>query len=469
MVAILVLARASGYLVYVFEQLTMPGEVGDLESKFVHLVWRVQAGARLYPPWRDYPHVTNFFSPCYFLLAGLIGSLTGAGSQGLFVIGRAVTVACALTTALVVGWAVQRRDGLPAGLIGAAATLGAAPMIGAALMVRPDTMAELFGASGFYLALGSSSWSLVGGVVVLVVAVLTKQTAALFLIAASAALAVSGRWREAATVLSCGLLAVGAVVAGVTVFEPMFASSLLGEGKTPWDFASWAGQLLELGASAPDLFVVPVLGLWIWLSDRPRRTAPIVLWLAILGVGIVTAAKLGSGLNYFLSLRIVEAMALGAIWGAAPAPRARSRVLLVVVLLIAAVSLIPGTILALRNAAQSRLDARFYTTAAGRRFLLGQEQFFRMAEDPRVRLLTDSGLLQLRQKERGPFVDSFQFHHMVDSGRIHPDLILKDLQSESYAFVITTTELFSPEYDVKIVGLPRGFGAGRPGALRTGG
>src|SRR5207249_3583997 len=140
---ILVLVRAAGYLVYVYEQLPTPREVGDLESKLVHLAWRVQAGARLYPRWRDYPYVTNFFSPAYFVVVGLIGLLRDARLQELFVIGRAVTVACAVATAIVVGWVVGRTSGVGAGTVGAIASLGAAPMIGAALMARPDTMAEL--------------------------------------------------------------------------------------------------------------------------------------------------------------------------------------------------------------------------------------------------------------------------------------------------------------------------------------
>ena len=70
------------------------------------------------------------------------------------------------------------------------------------------------------------------------------------------------------------MVVVGVVVAVVSVFEPMFVSSLLGEGKTRWDFGEWASQLLELGTPCPDLFIVPMLGLWIWLSDRPRRHRP---------------------------------------------------------------------------------------------------------------------------------------------------------------------------------------------------
>jgi hypothetical protein len=454
LVALLVLVRAAGYLVYVFEQIPTPREVGDLESKLVHLAWRVQAGVRLYPPWRDYPHVTNFFSPGYFLVVGRIGAWTRAGLQGLFVIGRVVTVACALATAIILGWVVGRSDGAGAGIIGATASLGAAPMIGAALMVRPDTMAELLGTTGFVLALGQSRRSQGAGLVLLVAAILSKQTAALFLIAAGAALAVSGRRRQAATVLGGGVLAVAAVVAGVTVLEPMLASSLLGEGRTPWDVDNWAGQLRELTITAPDLLVVPLLGLGIWLGDRPRRTDPVILWLAILGVGLLTAAKLGSGLNYFLSLRVIEAMAIGAIWGAARIPRIRSPGWLAAAVLVTAASLVPGTILAARTARVARLDAQFYTRPEGQQFSRAQHQFFALAEDPRVRLLTDSGLLQLHQKERAPFIDPFQFRMLVNSGQVHPVVILDQLRSGFYDLVITTSDLYRPEYDASESGLP---------------
>ena len=50
LLAVLIAVRAGCYFVYVYELLPGPGEVGDLESKLVHLAWRVQAGARLYPP-----------------------------------------------------------------------------------------------------------------------------------------------------------------------------------------------------------------------------------------------------------------------------------------------------------------------------------------------------------------------------------------------------------------------------------
>ena len=454
LIAVLALARAAGYLVYVCEELPMPREVGDLESKLVHLAWRVEAGVRLYPPWRDYPHVTNFFGPCYFLVVGLVGSAWGAGLDGLFVIGRAVTVACALGTAIVLGWIVLRGEGPGAGLAAAVASLGAAPMIGAALMVRPDTMAELLGIAGFFQALGVSKRCRFAGLVLLVASILTKQTAACFLIAAALSLLLGGRRREAATLLAGGVLGLGAVVAAVSAFEPMFASSLLGEGETPWSLANWLDQLRELLVSAPDLLLVPSLGAWIWLSERPRRPAPVVLWMVVLTTGLVTAAKVGSGLNYFLSLHVVEAMAIGALWGAGWKTESNHPRWLAAATILAAASLVPGAVLAARTARLARDEARFYRRPEGRRFLQAQHQLFRMAEDPKVRLLTDSGLLQLHQKERAPFVDPFQFRLLVDTGQVHPDLILRRIRDESYDLVITTTDIHAPEYRWNIAGLP---------------
>jgi hypothetical protein len=396
-VALLLVVRAAGYLVYVYDQLPTPREVGDLESKFVHLAWRVQAGVRLYPPWHDYPHVTNFFSPGYFLAVGLLGEVTRADLHGLFVIGRAVTVACALLTAIVLGCAIGRSCGPLAGIVGAVASLGAAPMIGAALMARPDTMAELLGTAGFFLVLGSARWTCLAGLILLVAAILTKQTAAIFLVAGAAALWVSGRLSRAAWLLSAGVALVAIVVAIATIYEPMFASSLVGEARAPWDLPNWAAQLHELGAGAPDLLLVPAVGLLIWLADRPRQTGPIILWLAVLSSGLLTAVKLGSGLNYFLSLRLIEALAIGTMWRAASSHAARSPFWLGAALLLTGASLVPGTILAVENARLARLDAQFYPRPAGQRFLQAQRQFFELAEDPQRHLLTDSGLLQLHQ------------------------------------------------------------------------
>ena len=429
LVALLVITRAAAYLVYVYEGLPTPGEVGDLESKLVHLAWRVQAGVRLYPPWRDYPHVTNFFSPGYFLVVGRIGSACGAGLEGLFVIGRAVTVACAPGHGARPGMGRAARSTASAPASSAAtASLGAAPMIGAGLMVRPDTMAELLGIAGFFLALGRHRE--VAGRRPRPARRLDPDQADRRVLPrrrVACRCCIAGRRRDAATLLAgvvAGRRRRGRRGVGVRADVRLVAA---GRGKD-------ALEPRQLGRPAPRagrLGPRPVRRAGdrrrgSGSPTRPRQATPIVLWLVVLGTGLVTAAKVGSGLNYFLSLRVVEALAIGTLWGAARHARGTHRRRL-------AARGDPGGRIPRAGHDPRRPDTpggrgprrRFYDGPRGSGSCSRTRQLFRLAEDPRVRLLTDSGLLQLHQKERAAFVDPFQFRLLVDSGQVRPDVILQ--------------------------------------------
>jgi hypothetical protein len=259
--------------------------------------------------------------------------------------------------------------------------------------------------------------------------------------------------RQGFEVFGACALAVGAVVLGVTALvEPLFAASLLGESATPWDLANWTEQLRRLATEAPDLFVVPALGALYWMTERPRRAEPVVLGAVMLGSGLITAGKLGSGLNYFLSLRLVEALAVAALWRAAAEARHPWRAAAVV--LLATVSLVPGAVLAASEARGTLDEAAFFRSPAGRRALAVRGRLVRLAEDPKWQLLTDSGLLQLYQRDRAPFVDPFQFRHMAESGQIRPTAIRRALEAGAFDAVITTTDLNGPGYDASIAGLP---------------
>ena len=450
---LLVLARAAGYLVYVYEQLPTPREVGDLESKFVHLAWRVQAGVRLYPPWRDYPHVTNFFSPGYFLVVGRIGSLAGAELQGLFLIGRAVTVACALATAVVLWWVVRRCDGPVAGVLGAIASLAPPPMMARHSWSGPTPWPNCWVCSDFFwpwpqFKIASCRCRHPGR------GDLHQADRGRLPDRGLARRGCFGRARAGGDHVGGGVAAVGVVVAVVNVFEPMFVSSLLGEGKTRWDFGEWASQLLELGTSAR-----PVHRTHARTMDLALRPAPtahpghLVAGCLRIGPDHGCQAGLGTQLLYEPPHRGGDGDrrdlrerpgSPGPVSGQAHRDADWSR----------AVSLVPGTILSVRNAWLSRLDARFYSTTEGQRFLVAQREYFRLAEDSSVRLLTDSGLLQLYQKAGAPFVDPFQFRHMVNSGQIHPELIRKQLQNEFYDLVITTSDLNRSAYETSTSSFP---------------
>ena len=123
-------------------------------------------------------------------------------------------------------------------------------------------------------------------------------------------------------------------------------------------------------------------------------------------------------------------------------------------LLVVAASLVPGTLLALRDASQAIKDARFYPSPEGRRFLVAQRQILRLAENPRFRLLTDSGFLQLYQKS-GPVCRPVPVPPHGRFRAIRPHVILKELRSESYDQLIMTYDLNDPGYDANTCGLPR--------------
>ncbi|HEY2154730.1 MAG TPA: hypothetical protein VGH33_03810, partial [Isosphaeraceae bacterium] len=218
--------RAGIYLVYAARMFTFPLEAHQLESKMVLLAYRAQTGLPLYPEWRDYPHVANFFAPVDFLLVGGIGRLVGADIRGLFLIGRAVSFAAWMIEVVVLGVWAARRYGPFAGLFGAVLTLSSIAMTGFSVSTRPDMLAELLGVVGFILCGERSRGRRVAGVAALVLAALTKQTAGVYLIAAALAAVAEGRRRWALAILGGGLGAIALIVAAVTLaVEPNFARS----------------------------------------------------------------------------------------------------------------------------------------------------------------------------------------------------------------------------------------------------
>jgi hypothetical protein len=448
-------ARAIGYLVYAFYELPTPLEAFHLEAAMVHHCWRVEAGRRLYPSWTDGPHVANFFGPCYFLAVGLAGRAAGSGLDGLVRIGRGVTFASGLLTTLVVAGSVGRRHGRGAGLAAGVLSLGAAPLFGFGVMVRPDALAELLGVCGFLLVGPGARWRTVLGSALLVLAILTKQTAAVFLLAAVAALPTLGRGRRALLVLLGCLLAIGGIVAAVTAgAEPNFAPGLLGEARTPFDLSAWLAMLGRLCMLGPDLLVLPLAGLVAWGSGRAEDRKPMILTLVLLGVSLLAAGKRGADLNYFLSLRVVAALAAGALWGAVQDPAARNPRRLLALLVLGAVSLVPGTNAAAIQALHARRQALTLASPPGRAILRAYRDLFRMAEDPDMRLLTDCGLVALHQEERAPFVDPWLFHMLVETGRIRPTRLRHALRAEAYDAVISTADWNAPGYASYAFGLP---------------
>lgn len=453
------LVRAAGYLGYALFTLPSPLETFHLEAKMVLLAYRAELGEASYPAWRDYPHVSNFYGPLYFRLVGLIGRALGSEIPGLFGIGRGVSFAAGLLTSALIGVVAARRYGRAAGYLGGALSLGGASVFGFSVMVRPDLLAESLGVTGFFLAGNRFLGTRFLGGVVLVLAMLTKQTAAIFLVAASLAGALEGSWRRGLWLGLGGAVSMAVVVAaGTLLIEPNFAASLAGDSRTPMNFATFARTSGRFCLLSPDGVYFAALGLGFWMRGATgrREVGPAALAALVLVMSFATSAKRGSDLNYFLSLRAVEALAVATLWRAWAIPGSRTRSAgLATVTLVGCLSLVPGTVYAVKSAEHARDQSRFLRGPHGRELRDVYRQICAMAAAPGSRVLTDSPLVDLYHGRRAEFGDPLLFRIQVETGQIDPELMRRRIDSQDYDLVVTTAEIDRPSYDSYEFGLPR--------------
>jgi hypothetical protein len=88
----------------------------------------------------------------------------------------------------------------------------------------------------------------------------------------------------------------------------------------------------------------------------------------------------------------------------------------------------------------------YFRTPDGRTILATFQSAIDRARDPRVRLLTDSGLVDAYQGERAAFGDPFLFKTLVEAGRITPTTMERRIEEQEYDLIVTTHNLDSPRY-----------------------
>ncbi|MFO0956146.1 MAG: hypothetical protein U0800_01625 [Isosphaeraceae bacterium] len=450
--------RALLFFVYVGLMVPIGYEVHALEAKMVHLAWRVQHGVRLYPPWHDGPFVANFFGPVYFGLVGFLGRWMGSSLADLFYVGRAVTLSSILITfAITVGMA-GRRSGRTAGVFAGLLVLGAAPFYGFGVMTRPDVFACWLGLAGFLLATSYSRPKAIAGAVVLAAAILAKQTAALYFAGAVLALLADRRWRPA---LAIGLgvgLGVAALVGGVTLlYEPQFGPDLLAERLAPWDLAAYHVLLWRVLIIMPELPLGLLIGAALWGFGPPTiRDRRLAVLSIVLGLGCTASAgKIGADINYFLPWIPLAALAYaegGVLLARAQGRRAWLGLPVVVTALAAlAFSLTQHALVQATSAVRAWED---FGSPQGRAFRSQFLEVLATGRNPSVRILTDSGHLDIQRGEGTQFGDPWLFHLLADTGRVNLDRVVREIDDERYDFVITTKPLKDPSYASYDFGMP---------------
>ena len=238
-------------------------------------------------------------------------------------------------------------------------------------------------------------------------------------------------------------------------FEPHALSCLLDEGANPFSLVHGLGVWKHLLQTSPDLPFFTLVGLAWWSRGPGRNRDLFVLTICLVVFTVMSAAKIGSDLNYFLGLRVIEAVFIGSLFGTA-APRSSSRLF--------ALSLAVGTLLmaiGLNHGWERYLHARHVTrdltTPLGQEMLHQYREVIDLGSRTDMQILTDTDVVALRQLDRAPFVDSFLFRLLVDSGRIEPRRMEQLLREEQYDLLVIGSSLVlrdEPGYQEQLFSLP---------------
>lgn len=453
--AVLAVGRALLYLIYLGSRFGTLLEVYMLEAKMVHLAWRVQHGLSLYPAWREGPHVANFFGPVYFVLVGLLGRASGADLDGLFPIARGVTVGATLATTLLIGLYAGRRFGAGAGVLAAIVSLGSAPMIGFGVMARPDALADFLGFAGFLLAVSRSRRGVFAGSLLLLLAIFTKQTAVVYLLAACLANLWNARRAAALRIGGSVVLAALSITAiGTLVWEPRFASDLMGEFWSPRDLTACRALLRRFVLNSPDLLMGALIGLILWGLQPTRDLSLWTLTIVLLTTSLAASLKKGADLNYFLGLRSIEALAIAALWSAFKDAKGLRVVWLSVPATATALGLLISVVDIVPQAEFASHQRAFMSGRIGRAKLRQHKDLVQLCRDPAARVLTDDGLLDIQQGARTAFGDPWLFRLLASTGRLDPSDLKRAVEEERYDWILTTKALGDADYQDYDFGLP---------------
>jgi hypothetical protein len=463
------IVRAGIFLAYGLLEMPAADQPYQLEGACVYFARCVEQGLPLYPEGTGPSYTVNYMGPCYFALVGLIGRLFDADIPTLYVIGRVVTFLCGIGPAVIAAVYLRRRCGRLPALVGLAFGIGSAPMIGFGVMTRPDMMADLLGAAGFFMAFRKDRLGLCAAAALLTLAFLTKQTAGAWLLAAVLALLADKDSRRRAFMLGGATVAMTLTAIGLlaAIYEPAIVSNLFGQGAVAFDPRQRIGILMGLIALSPEMLFFAFVGCGLWMSRQHRDIRLLILTMVWLAITTFTCAKRGSDLNYFIPLRMVEALAAGTLCAAVlragnrPAPLHRLGVgvnkmnfFKIAIAFAGAIATLPSTIFVAETTAAVVQRRAALDSEAGRADQKKFERLIELAKDPRVRLMTDSERLAVYQGSRAVFFDAFLFRLQVDAGQLHPRELIDRLNSRWYSYVVLSADVSGDYNDFFFYRLP---------------
>lgn len=439
-------ARALLFVGVCFVEMQSPMEAFHLEGSMSHRCERVQRGLKLYPDWRQLPHVANFFTPGYFLLVGKLAKSFELTRDSIVALGRWVSIASVAGLSILATAISLRRYGRGAAAVTFLFSVGSAPAIGFGYVVRPDALADFLGLCGFVAACSAGPFWIAAGAGVLATACFVKQTAVAYLVAACTAILAGGNRSKAVGLLiaTSTLFGLFGMTYATLAGEPRYWNDIFGERFLPWNGGHWLAICGKLLKWAPELVLLCLVAIADRRIDLDRR------WAILAGVvvifGLASSAKLGSDLNYFLAWRIPAAITAGALW------KGRDQRILPAAILLACMYFSVG--MHLSAAAVAQRDWSIFHSVEGGPVREQLKAIERLGVDPSRKVLTDVGRIAFKQGQNAAFVDPWLFRYLVLCGQLQPTELAQRLETEYYDALILSADLFDVNFDALPFALP---------------
>ena len=307
--ALVLLNFAIGLGKFLWFATTCPYEIEYGEGILLQNALNIAHGREVYNDYRHYPFVVATYPPVYPLLCAVGARLFGIS----FTFGRLLSVLCTIGVAALI-WAMLRRTGGSRFAAGFGATLFlAAPAVCRwGVVMRVDMVAVAFGVAGLYCVMRGGRW-LTAAVVLLFLAVYTRQSQVAPLAAGVLYLWWTRRRREAALVaasfgaavlvvfLALELASHGwfyrhVIVANMNYWEIQRLVEIW-----TWTFPTWRFPfLLGLLGVGFTLIGPGVSGKEPYTDPQPRPDRLLMLYFGFGMLLSLTAGKVGSYVNYML-------------------------------------------------------------------------------------------------------------------------------------------------------------------------
>jgi hypothetical protein len=297
--AVLVLAKG----LMVATLFNKPGEQTSPAAASAYVARRVQQGGPVYADWRARPHVIAWYGPALYWPVGQVGRWLGSDVQGLYLIGRSVSLAATLgTIALIIwmAWGVPQSPPLIPVLMGAVFMAADEVLARFDISFRADAPACFLTMAGLALVVRAApTRSLVPSIPVFLLAFLYKQSFVAGPIAVVAWLWLHHRRREAIRYGLCSLaaLAVTVILLQVATHGLYFLNTVDGlKGNTTW----WAIPFMFQEIVRPCILPL-VVALCVFASECITRSwspAGVLFALSLL-LSAASTWRDGSSVNYY--------------------------------------------------------------------------------------------------------------------------------------------------------------------------